>query len=144
MTYLDTNVIVAWVIEGHPHHDLSYLAIADLPAEEPLAVALHGLAELFATLTKPTGAFDLGSGQARMVVNNVRRACTVVAATEQIYARAIGLCDDLMIGGPVVYDALHLASAEACGADRLLTLNDRGFVRFRGSTSVDLRLLRVR
>ena len=41
-----------------------------------------------------------------------------------------------------IYDALHLACAEAAGCDQLVTLNGKDFLRMTGDTDVEIVALR--
>ncbi len=127
----DTSVLVAGIVEAHPHHDrcLPWLQKARGSTFEPF-VSAHTLAELYAVLSAyPTRPRLSPAMAARLVRENVSTAARVVALSGADYLAAIGNAADLSLSGGVIYDALIVRAAQKIGADRLLTLNPRDFLR---------------
>jgi predicted nucleic acid-binding protein len=54
---------------------------------------------------------------------------TLVAPTERIYRTALARCTARTLTSGIVFDALHLVTAEEAGADAMLTFNHADFVR---------------
>ena len=128
---LDTSVLVAAMIEAHPAHAqaLPWLHRVKARADTGL-VAAHSLAELYAVLTTlplqpripPTMAQEL-------IKRNVLDILEVVPLSDEDYVAVIEHLSSLGIVGGATYDALILYSASKADADRVVTLDDKGFCR---------------
>jgi predicted nucleic acid-binding protein len=127
----DTSVLVAAMVEDHPGHDrcLPWLQRAKGGGLEFL-VAAHSLAELFAVLSSwPSRPRLSPSIAARLVRENVSGSARVVALSASDYETVVRDMAERSLSGGVVYDALIARAARKAGANRLLTLNPRHFLR---------------
>lgn len=127
----DTSVLVAAIVEGHPHHERAYRWL-DRARGGGLTylVAAHSVAELYAVLSSYPARPRLTPGlAARLVFDNVTSAARLVALSGQEYAAVVRGLAELSLTGGVVYDALIARAAWKAAAQRLLTLNPRDFLR---------------
>ena len=140
-SYCDTSVLVALTTGLHPHRELVIEALGLTPH---LHISLHGAAEYFATITKVRLPYAVDPGQARTRVDDLLRSSDleVVGMTLQSYRRALTLAAKVPLPSGGVYDALHLACAEAAVCRRLYTLNGKDFLRMAGDTDVEIVALR--
>ena len=127
-TALDSNVLIAAVVEGHIHHTPS----ASLLLSEPVgsfAVTAHSFAEMYATLTK-----HAGGGPYRWTTQQALTAVTEIASRTQL----IGLSPVQMLDavcafakqggiGARLYDYTIGEAVMAAGLERLITWNTAHF-----------------
>lgn len=128
-TYFDTNVIVAALVRGHPHHEMAR-PVFDRALMGGLTgvTSNHALAEVYSVLTKtpfvprinPTLAWELLS--ATVIA---RFETTELSASE--YKQLIEAASRRSWPGGLVFDFLHLAAARKAKCARLLTFNLRQF-----------------
>jgi predicted nucleic acid-binding protein len=129
--FFDTTVLVAAMVESHPHHERSVAWLRKAGAGDiPWVVAAHSLAETYAVLTtlpvKPRISPALAS---RLIRENVLASAEIVALSPREYQAAVARLADNGIPGGVIYDALLAFAAEKAEATRLLTLNCDDFRR---------------
>jgi predicted nucleic acid-binding protein len=127
----DTSTLVAAMVEDHPQHDrcLPWLQRAR-KGEVEFLVAAHSLAELFAVLSSwPSRPRLSPSIAARLVRENVSAIARVVTLSAGDYEAVVRDVAEKGLAGGVVCDALIARAAHKAGADRLLTLNPRHFLR---------------
>ena len=136
-SYCDTSALIALTTGRHPHRKT---ALGALDAEPDLHVALHGMAEYFATMTKVRLPYAITPAEAQSRIADLLQdvRLTVVEMTLTSYRRAIELAADVPMPSGSVYDALPLACAEQAGCERLLTLNGRNFLRMATLTEVEI------
>jgi predicted nucleic acid-binding protein len=125
----DSSVLVAALIQSHPHHDrsLPWLQRGQSGAVTFL-VASHTLAELYSVLTALPVRPRLSPPVVwRLIHENVEASAEVVSLAPADYLATIeGLSQGGLTGG-IVYDALIARAAEKAKADRLLTWNEAHF-----------------
>ena len=68
-------------------------------------------------------------------IRRLRSMLTLLVPTERIYRKALVRCTARALTSGVVFDAIHLVTAEACGADAMLTFNDADFARLVDTSS---------
>ncbi len=127
----DTSTLVAAMVEDHPQHDrcLPWLQRAR-KGDFDFLVAAHSLAELFAVLSSwPSRPRLSPSIAARLVRENVSAVARVVTLSAGDYEAVVRDVAEKGLAGGVVYDALIARAAYKAGAERLLTLNPRHFLR---------------
>ena len=127
----DTSVLVAAMVEDHPQHErcLPWLQRAR-QGKVDFLVSAHTLAELFAVLSSyPTRPRLSPAVAARLVRENVSAGARLVPLAASDYDAVIREMAELSLAGGVVYDALIARAARKAGAERLLTLNPRDFLR---------------
>ena len=137
----DTNVVVAALVERHPHHERAVLWLKRvLVGEVALFLAQHGLAESFAVLTvlplKPAVTPDQA---ARLLRDGLVGTCkaTVVNLTTMEYLDTITRCALRGMTGGVIHDAVIARCAEKAGA-QVLTFNQRHFVHVCRNGAADI------
>ena len=120
----DTSVVVAASVARHPHFARAdpWLSAAMEGRIEGM-VALHGLAETWATLTALPISPRVDGGQARRAMRRLALYLATAAPDLTLYESALDRCVDRGLASGAVYDALHVLSAERWQADLLLTLN---------------------
>jgi predicted nucleic acid-binding protein len=126
----DTSVLVAALLSSHRDH-LRALAWLGAVSDRRLngVVGAHALAEVWSVLTKLPVSPPITAASARAAVGDILAGFEVVPPTVQIYVGALDRCASKGLRSGAIFDALHLATAEAAGAGALLTFNERDFTR---------------
>ena len=123
---LDTNVVIAMLVEAHEHHAPSLaLLTGDKPAR--YAVAAHSHAEAYATLTRigPHAPFQLTADEAWAALESVRAVTALVGLTPpQSFEAVRGYAQGGGIGARL-YDRLIGEAAVAHGIPAIVTWNVR-------------------
>ncbi len=127
--YFDTNVLIAAVLENHPHHFPAAAMLRKAHSGEIQGcVVAHGLAELYAVLTRIPLAPRVHPSEAwQILADDILPHFTVLSLSTRQYAETIRRCADAGWTGGRVYDVLHLAAAREAGCDQICTLNLRHF-----------------
>lgn len=120
---LDTNVVVAALVDSHPHHAPSFSLLDD--ETRLFVVAAHSLAECFNTLTRRGGgmAYRWSPTDAWIGLRQVSAATRIVTLTSSQTLRAIRKYAEAGGVGPRLYDALIAEAAARAGLPRLITWN---------------------
>ena len=128
-TYFETSVLVAAVVEGHPHHGPAWRAWEHATGRGRLAfISAHGMAEVYAVLTRTPFTPRVYPGEAwRILEATVLPCAKVIALTASEYRRTMQTCAEEGWTGGVVYDALHLQCARKAACSRIYTFNLRDF-----------------
>lgn len=120
---LDSNVIIACLVEAHEHHAASFALFAE-GSPGTFAVAAHSYAETYATLTRPA-PFGFAASHTRVALERVRAVTSLVGLTPSQtfdtvcrYAAAGGI-------GARLYDALIGQVAVDHGISVIVTWNTR-------------------
>ena len=121
MTFLDTGILVAALMEKHPEHEACARALKDSTA--PFTNA-HALAETFSSLT---GFYKVPADAAAEMTLGVRGRITVDSLTLADYATAIQEARSRGVMGGGIYDSLHATFARRKGAKRIVTRNPSHF-----------------
>ncbi|MCP4663819.1 MAG: type II toxin-antitoxin system VapC family toxin [bacterium] len=133
----DTSVLVSALFEAHPHHQRAQpwlQAVAEGTLEG--IFSRHALAETWSVLTRLPLRPRLSGREALQVLERLREnGFTPVDLTAEIYEVALRRCVDTGFTSGAVFDALHLAAAEAAGADLVLTFNVKHFSPLSGEGS---------
>ena len=129
--FFDTSVLVAGLVESHPAHQSAFPWLKRASAREfEFIVASHTLAELYAVLTRLPVSPKISPGTAyRLVSENIDNVADVVSLSPAEYWEVVKSVAQLNLVGGVIYDALLAKCAEKSGADLLLTLNPKDFIR---------------
>jgi predicted nucleic acid-binding protein len=127
--FCDTNILVAASLQSHPQHDAARPVLERVKAGQDLGwVAAHSLAEAYAVLTRLPGASLVAPSVAwQLISENVLKVFTIVSLTAKEYANTLENAAANGVEGGKTYDALLLAAAAKCGAERIYTLNTRHF-----------------
>jgi predicted nucleic acid-binding protein len=121
---LDTSAVVAALMPAHPRHAWArpYFGV------EGASVCAHTLAELYAVLTG-SPQFRVSPEGATRTVEALAAHLKVVPLEPVMYIRATQRLAGLGVGGGAIYDALIAEAALGAGAEQLVTLNAKHFVR---------------
>jgi predicted nucleic acid-binding protein len=132
--FLDTTVLVASVVQHHPHHARA-LSVMEriLVGDDQAYVAAHGLAESYAVLTTLPITPRIGPEAAKKIIeDNFVAHLSVVALTAREYVRLVSALAELGVLGGSTYDSLHLLCAKKVRAERIYTFNIAHFRRLAG------------
>jgi predicted nucleic acid-binding protein len=132
---LDTSVIVAGVIEAHPHHERARWWLRPRRNLERIA-SWHAYAEAWAVLTALPIEPRVSGEVAAAVLERLRGSLRFVAPRARTYPSAVSRCTARGLRSGAIYDALHLVSAEGEGADLFLTFNVQDFARLGESNGL--------
>jgi predicted nucleic acid-binding protein len=125
----DTSVLVAALVTDLKNHEASQgclLQYTTYPHEGYCTA--HALAECYATLTVLPLKRRIQTTEAAMLISeSLAKRLSVIETKSNLYSEAIQRVSRLGLISGIVYDALHLISAESSGCDRLYTYNLRHF-----------------
>ena len=124
MILLDTSAVVAALMPAHPSHSWArpYFDI------QGASVCAHTLAELYAVLTA-SPQFRVSPVGAAQTVEALAVRLRVIQLEPVMYVRATQRLAGLGVSGGAIYDALIAEAALNAGAEGLVTLNAKHFVR---------------
>ena len=125
MILLDSNVLIGALFEAHPHFPQSRALVDALPRRSAL-VAAHSLAEVYSTITRPNRPYQLPGDDAWFMIQSLAQDFAIVMLGVAQHLDAIRRFSRLGTG-PRLYDYLIGATAEAHGADTIVTWNTRDF-----------------
>lgn len=129
----DTNVLVAGTLTVHPGHAeaAAWLTAARTRRIDGFACR-HATAEFWATVTALPLTPRVTPATAQRLLGGLGEVLSWEDPIGDDYETAVRWCrqDGVQSGG--IYDALHLAVANRCGAALLVTPNLRHFLRFQG------------
>ena len=127
----DTSVLVAAMVEAHPAHARAFPWLKRAKAGEiELVVCTHTLAELYAVLTTLPIQPRISPDVARRLIRvNIEAVGTIVDLRAADYRKTLGNQASLGLSGGTTYDALAARAAQKANADKLITLNEKDFVR---------------
>lgn len=138
MIFLDTSVLVAAFIEGHPHHAASF-KLFSRASRQSAACSGHALAEFYATMSALPQRPALEPDQVNSLVLEIVARLKVVTLDEKDYLRAVRQTSDQGWVSGRIYDALHLACAEKARANILYTWNLKHFKPLSAASIQDIR-----
>ena len=121
----DTSALVAALIPSHPHHAWAYARWVNSASP---ALAAHSLAETYAVLTA-SPQFRVRPETAMSTVRLVAARFQVISLNTEGYLNALERTMGLRLQGGAIYDVLIAQVALESGAERLITLNAKHFVR---------------
>ncbi len=127
--FLDTNVLVASVIEQHEHHDRAYAVLDRVHnGKDEGFVSAHGLAEVYAVLTKLPAPFRHTPEQALLSVEeNILKYFKITSLTAVDYTGLIREAALAGVQGGTIYDAVLVKCAAKAEVQKVFTLNVRHF-----------------
>jgi predicted nucleic acid-binding protein len=132
--FCDTNVLIAAFLTNHPHHHAARPVLERVKAgrDEGL-LAAHSLAETYAVLTRLPGANQVPTSVAwQLIHENAIKSFSIIALTHRDYSKALENAAANGVEGGRIYDALLLAAATKCGAERIYTFNVSHFQNIAG------------
>jgi predicted nucleic acid-binding protein len=127
--FLDTSVLVAAVLEQHEAHERAFAALERVhEGKDQGFISAHGLAEIYAVLTKLPPPFRHSTEQAFLSLEeNVLKHFNIASLTAGDYVALLREAALAGIQGGTVYDAVALKAAAKSGAQRIFTLNLKHF-----------------
>lgn len=125
----DTSVLVAALVEDHPHHAPAASVLLSAKGKKIHAcVSAHALAELYAVLTRAPFTPPIYPAEVRqMIEQTILPIVEVVALSAAEYRQVITECAGAGWTGGAIYDSIHIRAARKAGCDRLYTFNVRHF-----------------
>jgi predicted nucleic acid-binding protein len=126
----DTSVLVAALVEPHPLHARAIPWLAAVRRGEAAGeCTTHALAETWSVLTRLPIDPAIAPPLATLAIERLAGLLTVIEVTRDIYWRAMQRCSAQGLRSGALFDAVHLVSAEASGADAFVTFNPGDFTR---------------
>lgn len=127
--FLDTSVLVAASEVSHPHHRQALPALQRVSRGIDAGfISVHSIAETYAALTRLPVSPRIHPAEAgRIVRDNILRHCSLAEAGEAEYLQALTWVQEGGWSGAKIYDALLIASAAQCTAERIYTFNIADF-----------------
>lgn|GEM_PF-1588959 len=126
---LDSDVVVASLVQTHMHHDASLALLTAGPGGR-FAIAAHSMAEAFVTLTRAGGLqpFQIPPGEAVVLLDSVRAITGLVGLSPSQVVAAIRSYALRGGVGARLYDALIGEAAVVHGIPAVITWNVRHMV----------------
>jgi len=127
--FFDTSVLVAALIDDHPHYARAFPAIRPiLNGEAAGLMAAHSLCETYSVLTRlPTAPRIAPDSAKRMIEDNLLPHFEPIALTSAETTTMIFAAAAEQVAGGAVYDAIQAACAMKGKADAIYTFNVRQF-----------------
>lgn len=128
---LDSDVLVAGVLERHPHHARAKPWLQRAAAGEVDAVvAAHSLAQVYRVLTTYAIGPRIAPGDAAdMIERDIVARCRVRAIDSRGHLKCIRALSRRGIAGGAVYDGLIAEVGRAARVDKIVTFNVADFRR---------------
>ncbi len=126
----DTSVLIAALVEAHPHHRRAFPwleAVSQGRIEGECSA--HALAECWSVLTRLPIDPPISPRMATAAIGRLENLLSIRQLPLELYQAAFDRCSEKNLRSGIVFDALHLLSAEASGVEGFLTLNARDFER---------------
>jgi predicted nucleic acid-binding protein len=136
----DTNVLVAALVQPHPHHSRAIKWLKRAVSKEfDMIIAAHTIAELYAVLTTlPVSPRIFPEIAWRLIHESIEPVSTVVALSTSDYLIVMKDIKDSALSGGTVYDALILKAALKSKAGKLLTMNSSDYRRLPHSEGIEI------
>ncbi|MGK4002146.1 type II toxin-antitoxin system VapC family toxin [Sorangium sp. So ce1036] len=127
---LGTSVLVAALVGAHRHHARARCWLLAMETGQLQGTASwHAMSETWSVLTRLPVTPKIAPHAAWAAVRRLRTMLDLVPPTEHIYRAALARCTARQLTSGVVFDALHVVTAEEVRADALLTFNHAEFAR---------------
>jgi len=128
LIFLDTNVLIAASVVGHPHHEACSRRVS-LSERSEVACAAHSMAECYSNLTRAGKGYGIPPLSAIEIVKSFSSSFMLVSLTAHETMQAIRDAAERGIAGPPLYDALLLACARKVQARAIYTNDVSDFRR---------------
>ena len=127
--YFDTSVLVASAVKGHVHHAPAHSALERLLRDKHRGyVSAHGLAEIYAVLTRAPFVPPVYPSEAWQILEqNILPHFTLVELPSKDYVGLVKECAAQGWTGGRIYDLLQLACAQKASCERIYTFNLQHF-----------------
>jgi predicted nucleic acid-binding protein len=132
---LDTSVVIAALLSWHEQHRAARLAVGKLlGGRSRVVLPAPVLIEAYSVMTRLPAPHRLAPADAHRILESSFEKAEMVSLTASESWRFLRESRDRGVAGGRTYDALILACATKARADRLLTLNQRDFIRLEPRT----------
>ena len=137
--YLDTNVLIAASVQEYQHHSQSFDLVKGVKRGTfEGCISTHGLAEFYSVLTRAPFTPRVHPAEAgRFLDDNILPYFELNALSAEDYKAVLRSCASAGVIGGVVFDALHIHSAQKANCDRVYTFNVRDFRSLAPADLVD-------
>lgn len=126
----DTSVLVAAMLEEHPHHSECFAWLQRVRTEEIAGfISTHSIAELYSVLTRFPRTPRINPGLAQQLLRENLKRFEKVALNVEDYEATVAKMVSLNLPGGGIFDGLIAQAALKTGVDILLTLNSNDFTR---------------
>lgn len=127
--YFDTSILVAALVEGHPHHGAAHGALESaLKARHRIFFSAHGLTEVYSVLTRTPfvpPVYPLEAWQ--LLEQSILPHIALVWLNGKEYKEVVRECAQAGRVGGRIHDLIHLRCALKAGCDRIYTFDLRDF-----------------
>ena len=130
---LDTNVLLRYVDNTHPQHQLVWEAVRKLRRQQHrLRTTSQNCIELWNVTTRPINRNGFGKTptEAYRSLRRIERLFPVLDETPAVYPIWRRLVVDYGVSGVQVHDAHLVATMQAHGVSHILTFNTADFARY--------------
>jgi predicted nucleic acid-binding protein len=137
--FVDTNVLIFSVQNGHPWREAAIVAIEQvLAADDQVCVLPQNIAEFWNVCTRPADRNGLGLSpeETEQRLKGIDMILTVLHDSAEVYLRWRQLLVRHSVRGVQVHDARIAAAMQVHGIAKLLTFNPRDFGRYDGVTPI--------
>ena len=127
--YVDTNIVVASIVDGHIHYDRCKPLMDEIGAgRHDGFISAHGLTEIYSVMTRtpfiprfrPIDVWQILS-------DDILPVLQLVALSNTDYRNIVQDCASMGFVSGRVHDLAHLRAAEKAACQRIYTFDVRGF-----------------
>lgn len=137
-TLIDTSCMVSVLCSWHEHHEFTRAEVERSGRGGTLLVAAPSLIETYAVLTRLPTPHRISAQDAWTLLDANWGEGDVIALTATEYWRVLRDCQTEGVTGGPAYDAVIAACARKARVDRILTWNEKHFIRYQGSFAVEV------
>jgi len=131
MVFFDTSVLVTALVTELPNHERALDCLVKYSRKKgDSCTTTHVLAEVYACLTALPVKKRISPMNAKSIIEeSLVKNLQILPIDTQTYLSAIRRVSNKGMTSGIIYDALHLETAESCGCTELLTYNLKDFRR---------------
>ncbi len=136
--FFDTSVLVAVFYGDHQHHAASLDAFLKFDRKQA-GCGAHGLAEVYASLTRMPGKHRISGEQAMLFLGTMRERLTVIALSVEDYFRGMENFAAAGVVGGTIYDGVLALCALKAKAEAIYTWNLKHYAQLGPEVTLRLR-----
>lgn len=127
--YLDTNIVIADVLDAHSHHASASALMDEIAGRSWIpAVCAHGVSEIYSVVTRLPAQLRLSPAATWQVIeDHILPHFEIVELSMGEQLAVVRDCSRQGLGGGLVHDALHMKAARKAGCERIYTFNVKHF-----------------
>ena len=134
---MDTSCMVSALCSWHEHHEATRAEVERSVRGGALLIAAPSLIEAYAVLTRLPAPHRISAQDGWTLLDANWGEAEVIALTAAEYWRVLRDCQREGVTGGPAYDAVIAACAGKGHAARILTWNEKHFVRYQGSFAIE-------